>query len=231
MEVPMVKKAAAVLAVFAAANFGGGCSSGGSDDPVVQYPTHYSVILENDAVRVLRITYQPGEKTAMHRHPDGIAIGLGSSKTRFTMPDGTAQESDLMADSALYIPGGEHSPENAGTTPVDAILVEFKRAQPGTGTLPAMREGLAMTMLAEGAYGSAYRVTSDPSFEEPEGSTHDYDQLVIALTPAEVSVSVTGQAPKTTWARGDTMFIGRNVAHSSRNLSGGPVEFILVGIK
>jgi quercetin dioxygenase-like cupin family protein len=227
----MVRRAAAVVAVLAAGVFGVACSSDVSSDPVVAFPAHYSVMLENDAVRVLKITYQPGDTTAMHHHPDGIVIGLGSGRTRFTMPDGMTQEADLPADSALYMPAGDHSPENIGTTPVDAILVEFKRAQPGMATLPAMREGMAMTALAEGAYGSAYRITTDPTFEEPAGTTHDYDQVVVALAPAEVSVSVEGQAPKTTWARGDALFIGRNTPHASKNLSGVAVDHILVAIR
>jgi quercetin dioxygenase-like cupin family protein len=227
----MLKKTVVCAVVLASGAFVSGCSSGGSSDPVVAFPTHYSVLLENDAVRVLKIAYQPGDKTAMHHHPDGIVIGLGSgNKTRFTLPDGKTQDAELPLDGALYMPAGDHSPENIGTAPVDAILVEFKRAQPGTATLPAMREGLAMTALAEGAYGSAFRITSEPTFEEPAGTTHDYDQVVIALQPAEVSVSVTGQAPKTQWARGDVMFIGRGTAHASKNMAGA-ANYIMVAVK
>nr|NIR51506.1 hypothetical protein [candidate division KSB1 bacterium]NIS26908.1 hypothetical protein [candidate division KSB1 bacterium]NIT73741.1 hypothetical protein [candidate division KSB1 bacterium]NIU27639.1 hypothetical protein [candidate division KSB1 bacterium]NIU94275.1 hypothetical protein [candidate division KSB1 bacterium] len=33
-------------------------------------PKHYKVEFENDQVRVLRISYGPGEKSVMHEHPE-----------------------------------------------------------------------------------------------------------------------------------------------------------------
>ncbi len=231
----MTKKATvnavAVLAALAASALGSACASGGSDDPVAIAPAHYAVLVDNADVRILKITYAPGDKTAMHRHPDGIVIGLNGGKTRFTMPDGKSEDAELATDAALYMPAGQHSPENVGASRLEAILVEFKRAQPGTATLPAMRDGIAMTPLAEGSYGSAYRIAAAPTFEEPAGTTHEYDQVVVALAPAEVSLSLDGQPPRTKWARGDVAFIGRGTPHASKNLSGVAADYILVAIK
>ena len=39
-------------------------------------PKHYKVELENDQVRVLRISYGPGEKSVMHSHPANVAVFL-----------------------------------------------------------------------------------------------------------------------------------------------------------
>ena len=38
-------------------------------DPVEVNPRHYKVEFEKDRVRVLRISYWPGEKSVMHEHP------------------------------------------------------------------------------------------------------------------------------------------------------------------
>jgi quercetin dioxygenase-like cupin family protein len=229
-------KAAAVLAACAAVVLGSACSSEPAEQPVVRdpvagFPAHYSALFENEDVRILKITYAPGDKTAMHHHPDGIVIALEGGTTRFTAPDGTTQDAELPTDTGRYMPAGDHAPENVGASRLEAILVEFKRAQPGTATVPAAREGMAMTMLAEGPYASAYRITAEPTFEEPEGTTHEYDQVVIALAPAEVSLSLNGQPAKTTWARGDVQFIGRGTPHASKNLSGTPVDYAIVTIK
>lgn len=200
-------------------------------DAVAADPGHYTVLAENEAVRILRISYGPGEKSQLHQHPDAIVVPLADGKTRFTLADGTTRDGDLVADTALYMPAEAHNPENTGTTRSDAILVEFKAAASGTAQLPAMREGMAMTTLAEGPRAVAHRTTVDPAFAEPEGSTHDYDQVVIALGAGDVPVTIDGQVAKTTWARGDVLFIGRGVPHSSRNMSGMPVDVVIVSIK
>jgi quercetin dioxygenase-like cupin family protein len=202
-----------------------------AQDPVKVDPTHYQVVLENSSVRVLKIDYAPGSKSTMHQHPDSIVIPLAASKVRFSTPDGKAQEMDLPSDSAMYTPAGTHSPANIGTGPVDAILVEFKAPNPGTASLPGSREGMDVKLLAEGPRATGYRVIAAPTFEEPAGSKHDYDQVVIALAPSQMALSLDGKAAKTNWARGDVQFIGRGVAHASKNMSGKPIEYVIVSIK
>ena len=46
-----------------------------------------------------------------------------------------------------------------------------------------------------------------------------------------MSLSIDGKPAKTTWARGDVQFIGRGVAHESKNTGGKPVDFIILAIK
>lgn len=202
-----------------------------AQDAVKADPAHYKVILDNPSVRILKIGYPAGEKSQMHQHPDTIVIPLTTSKVKFTLPDGTSQDNDLASEMAMYAPAGTHNPANVGTGPVDAILVEFKSPKPGTAALPTTRPSMAMKVLAEGPYGMAYRSTADPTFAEPAGTKHDYDQIVIALNAAQMSLAIDGKPAKTTWARGDVQFIGRGVPHESKNASGKPVEFIIVAVK
>jgi quercetin dioxygenase-like cupin family protein len=202
-----------------------------AQDPVKVDPSHYKLLLENASVRVLKIDYPVGGKSTMHQHPDSIVIPLSDSKVKFTMPDGKSEDSDMVNESALYSPAGTHSPSNIGTGRIEGILVEFKTPAAGTATLPASREGMKMKVLAEGPRAMAYRVTADPTFQEPAGTKHDYDQLVIALAPSQMSLTVDGKPAKTKWARGDAQFIGRGVAHESKNTGGKPIDFVIVAIK
>ena len=110
-------------------------------------------------------------------------------------------------------PAGTHNPANLGTGAIDALLVEFKTAAPGKAALPTSREGMTVKVLAESPRATAYRSTASATFAEPAGSKHDFDQVVIALGPASMSLSIDGKPAKTTWARGDVQFIGRGVAH------------------
>jgi quercetin dioxygenase-like cupin family protein len=202
-----------------------------AQDAVKVDPAHYKVVFENASVRVLRIGYAPGGKSVMHQHPDSVAIFLAASKVRFTLPDGKSEDSDVANESAQYTPAGTHNPTNVGTGPVDALLVEFKTAAPGKAALPASREGMTLKVLAEGPRATAYRSTASATFAEPAGSKHDFDQVVIALGPSPLSLSIDGKPAKTTWARGDTQFIGRGVAHEAKNTGGKPGDMVIVVIK
>jgi quercetin dioxygenase-like cupin family protein len=101
------------------------------EDPTQVDPDHYKVVFENDEVRVLRITYGPGEKSVMHYHPDGVAVFLNDQKVRFTMPDGSTQEVESKAGEAAWIPGGDHNPENLTDKSLEVILVEMKSGNGG----------------------------------------------------------------------------------------------------
>jgi quercetin dioxygenase-like cupin family protein len=202
-----------------------------AQDSVTVAPTHYKVVFENPSVRVLRIDYAPGTKSAMHQHPDSIVIPLTPSKVRFATPDGKSTDSELASESATYMPAGTHSPSNVGAGRVDALLVEFKSAAPGKAALPTSRPGMMSKALAEGPRAIAYRSTADPTFQEPAGSKHEYDQVVIALGAGQMSLAIDGKPAKTTWTRGDAVFVERGVAHESKNASGKPVDFIIVAIK
>jgi len=202
-----------------------------AQDAVKTDPAHYKVIFENPSVRVLRIHYAPGATSKMHQHPDSIAVFLADAKTRFLTPDGKTQDIEAKADSATYSAATTHNPTNTGTSAVDAILVEFRSPKPGTATLPTERPNTEIKPLADGPYGSAYLVTLGPKFSEPAGTTHDYDQVVIALGPIDTSLSIAGKPAKTTWTRGDVSFIGRGVAHESKVTGAKGQNVIIVAIK
>jgi quercetin dioxygenase-like cupin family protein len=202
-----------------------------AQDPVKVAADHYTVVLENPSVRVLKASVAAGAKTAMHSHPDSLVIPLGAARVRFTMADGKSEESDLPSESAMYTPAHTHSGENIGKTRVDVLIVEFKTPAAGTATVPSARDNMAIKILAEGPRAVVYRATADPTFNEPAGSTHDYDQIVIALGAAQMSLAVGGKAAKTTWRRGDVQFIGRGVPHASKNTGGKPVDFVIAAIK
>jgi len=188
-------------------------------------------VLENASVRVLKIGYTPGAKSSMHQHPDSIVVPLAAAKVRFALPDGKSEDIELANESAMYRPAGTHNPTNVGTGSVDALLIEFKTASPGKAALPASRAGMDVKVLAEGPRATAYRSTASATFAEPAGTTHDFDQVVIALGPAELSLSIDGKPAKTKWARGDVQFVGRGVAHEAKNTGGKPVDMVVVAIK
>ena len=97
-----------------------------AQDPAKADPKHYKVELENDQVRVLRITYGPGDKSVMHYHPDGVAIMLNDFQGNFTLPDGKTIALTGKAGDVVWVPAGKHQPENTGNAPYEVIQIEMK---------------------------------------------------------------------------------------------------------
>ncbi len=96
-------------------------------DPVKVDPKHYKVELENDRVRVLRITYGPGEKSVMHGHPALVGVFLTDAHFRFTYPDGRTEDIRGKAGEVMSFDAFAHLPENLSGNPFEAIAIELKR--------------------------------------------------------------------------------------------------------
>lgn len=204
--------------------------SAGGQDPAKVSPATYKVILDNPTVRILRVSGAAGNKVPAHSHPDHLAIALAPGKVQIVTPDGKSQTLDMANETASYVPAGTHESSNVGTAPLDAIVVELKEPA-GKAAIPSARDGMNSKLLAEGAKAVVHRMTADASFQEPAGTKHDYAQVVIALDGSGMSLSVDGKPAKTQWTRGDVAFIGRGVAHESKNTGGKPANFIIVTIK
>ena len=95
-------------------------------DPTEADTAHYSTEFENDRVRVLRITYPPGEESVMHYHPDAVAIFVSAHDVEFGLPDGSSVESHPGAGEYAFTPAGQHLPKNIGEEPLTVLLVELK---------------------------------------------------------------------------------------------------------
>jgi hypothetical protein len=98
-------------------------------DAVAADPAHYSVSFENELVRVVRVTYGPGEKSVMHRHWASCAVFLTDQTFDFTLPDGTTEPASVPAGALGCGDGNVHLPHNTGNSPVEFVMIEFKDRQ------------------------------------------------------------------------------------------------------
>jgi quercetin dioxygenase-like cupin family protein len=94
-------------------------------DPVISNPDHYKVIFENDRVRVLEYSDEPGDKTTPHEHPDSVMYTLSSFRRRLSMGD-VQREVEVGAGSTNWLPAQQHCGENIGDAPTHVIFVELK---------------------------------------------------------------------------------------------------------
>jgi hypothetical protein len=96
-----------------------------SMDPVESNPKHYSVVFENDRVRVLEYVDAPGDMTTPHEHPDSVMYTLSAFRRRLHT-DGATRELEMPAGLTGWLPAQQHSGENIGDTATHVIFVELK---------------------------------------------------------------------------------------------------------
>ncbi len=203
-----------------------------AQDPVKVDANHYKVMFENDQVRVLRIHYNPKEKSMMHEHPASVVVFLSDSKTRFTLPDGSATTDAGKAGQVGFSEAGKHLPEDIGATPVEAVLVELK-GKSGMGSAVALDP-----------------VKVDPSRHKIElendkvrvlrikikaGDTtkqHEHPNAV-AIFLTDVKTKITrgdGTTREGANKRGEAIWAAAE-KHTVNNVAGRPAEIILVELK
>ena len=94
-------------------------------DPVASNPEHYRVIFENERVRVLEYTDEPGDRTTPHRHPDSVMYTLSAFRRRLVSGD-RQREVEMESGFVGWLPAQEHDGENIGDTPTHVLFMELK---------------------------------------------------------------------------------------------------------
>ena len=97
-----------------------------ADDAAKVAPDVYKVVFENERARVLDVTFEPGDRTEMHSHPDYFVYVLTDSKVRFTDPSGETVEAEFPAGTAMWREAEDHATENIGGTTLRALFFEPK---------------------------------------------------------------------------------------------------------
>ena len=95
-------------------------------DAVAVAPDLYMVRLENDRVRVLEVSGNPGTTSDQHSHPAQVAVALTAGTYRFTAPDGAVTEASLDAGATMFLEPVEHATELLGPAGSTILLIELK---------------------------------------------------------------------------------------------------------
>ena len=88
----------------------------------------YTVLLENECVRVLDYRDSPGEKTHEHRHPVFVLYALSPFKRTVTLPEGKVLTREFKTGEVMWSDAQTHIGENIGQTPTHVVIVEVKKA-------------------------------------------------------------------------------------------------------
>ncbi len=97
-----------------------------AEDAVRVAPHVYTVLLENERVRLLEVRLKPGDSSAMHSHPAYVIYGLDEGKVKFNSPSGETAEIEIKAGDVMWREPEEHAVDNIGSTEAHALLFELK---------------------------------------------------------------------------------------------------------
>lgn len=97
-----------------------------AQDPVEVGPHIYTVVFENERVRVSEIQFKVGDQIAMHSHPDHFVYVLEPGTLQLSYPDGRTSTFEGTPGQVVWINAESHAAVNAGTTPFRALVVELK---------------------------------------------------------------------------------------------------------
>jgi quercetin dioxygenase-like cupin family protein len=88
------------------------------------------VILENDSVEVVRLTYPAGTESGMHqhKHPNRVVYVVKGGRLELTPADPHAAPKILaiLAGKALFLPATKHNVKNIGVSEIILIETEIK---------------------------------------------------------------------------------------------------------
>jgi beta-alanine degradation protein BauB len=112
--------------VVAAAVLGLALYRATAQDPLAVAPDMYRLLLDNERVRVMEVTFKPGQKIASHSHPDHCMYVAEAGKLRISKPDGSSSEVELQLGQVVWVPAETHWAENIGQTTVRIVVHELK---------------------------------------------------------------------------------------------------------
>lgn len=83
------------------------------------------VVFENENVKVIEVTLEPGEATPEHWAGPRMIYSLGDYTIRWTEGDAEPVEKNFATDQAHWHGAGAHMVENVGQTPARFLVVSF----------------------------------------------------------------------------------------------------------
>ncbi len=92
-------------------------------------PATSKVLLENEHVRVILATFEPGAKEGLHTHPASYYYVTMPGKLKVSYSDGKVEIWEPKVGEQDWMDGeAPHTAENIGSTVLQYLLVEVKSA-------------------------------------------------------------------------------------------------------
>ena len=194
------------------------------------------VAIDDDQVRVLVVTDQPGQKSALHQHErNRVMIYLDAGTMRLTYEDGTHKDLSWKAGEVRWDPaGGKHTSENTGRTPFRIVEIELKRPAGGAVKYPALDppkvDPKHYKVELENGQVRVIRARYGPRDSAPMHE-HALPRIVVNLTDQAVRMTLPDGSTRETRNPAGTVASAGAANHSEVNLNDRPFEVLVVELK
>jgi len=194
-----------------------------------------SVPVDNDQVKVLKVTQGPHIKTKLHQHTmNRVMIYLQPGKQTIDYQGGKVAHLNWKAGEALWSPqAGMHIAEITSANPVTIVELELKNA--GKKVTSPAKDPLKVAPTQYKLEMENDQVRVLRSRVAPKGSIpmheHGLNRVVVFLTDQDFKITkADGSVDMLKRKVGDVTWSGP-VTHKEENLSDQPFEILIVEIK
>jgi len=132
MEILMSKTLNPALSVILGGvlGFGAATAQMSALDPVRTAPHIYQNVLENERLRVLKVTERNGETAPLHAHPDRLIVHLSPCAWMQVLGDGSREMQSYKLGDVAWEPGITHGGETSKVVQECSRLeIELKRTR------------------------------------------------------------------------------------------------------
>jgi uncharacterized RmlC-like cupin family protein len=194
-----------------------------------------SSAVENDLIRVTKVTQSPHQKTRPHQHKmNRVMLYLTPGRQVNEYQDGKKEVLDFKAGEALWsAAGGIHVAEVTSDQPITIVEMELRKPSgisPATSLDPLKVDPRHYKLEFENDQVRVLRVTIGPHESAPLHE-HVLNRVAVYLTGQNFRVvGADGKTETATRSAGDIAW-GERVKHQEENLSDKPFEALVVELK
>jgi quercetin dioxygenase-like cupin family protein len=193
-------------------------------------------LIENDQVRVIKVTDQPHARTAPHQHQlNRVMIYLQAGRQEI-VSEGKKTVPEWKAGEVRWSPaGGTHTSEVVSANPVTMIELEIKKpgdpAKAATTALDPLKVAPQLYRLEfENPQVRVFRVKMPPHVKVPLHE-HVLNRVVVYLTDQNTSTTPEGGKTEVGSHKAGEASWGGPAKHREENLSDKPFEAVVVEFK
>jgi beta-alanine degradation protein BauB len=97
-----------------------------AQDAAEAAPNVYTVIFENERLRLLEARVRPGDSSPLHSHPDGLVYVVSGGEVTFGSGDGHSADVELKTGFARWREAEEHTVASRDSADVVVLMFEPK---------------------------------------------------------------------------------------------------------